>query len=301
MAKNTKRSFRVYAAWNYEQEIEDLNRASEQGWQLVKGGLFHSKFVKKPELRYRYQLDYRQVEDMGRYLETYREQGWEYVNSTFNGWHFFRKLYDPALPEEAYEIFTDRESLQEMNSRWSRLALTIGILLFGLAVPYGMRAFGQPSLVSWIQFLPFLIEGAVLLRGWSVMRKPSAPRSRRGGSAWFSVFLVVILLGLVGSLTLVALRPSFTSDQRTDSVSEPIVDHRWMDFEVRYPDNYYLDLEMEAEQPMTFAIIDANGETVYSVTDTSFHGDNIRLPLARGQYWLSLSCDSGYQLNCSFN
>ena len=102
MSKEYKTSYRAYAAWNYQKEIEDLNAASDQGWQLVKGGCFHSRFVKNPNLRYRYQLDYRKIEDLGRYIETFREQGWEYINSTFIGWHYFRKLYDPSAPEEEY-------------------------------------------------------------------------------------------------------------------------------------------------------------------------------------------------------
>ena len=101
-----KRKFGFYSAWNYELEIEDLNKMSEQGWQLIRGGgLFSNKFKKNPDIQYRYQLDFQpSIEDKGRYIETFREQGWEYVNSTFNGWHYFRKLYDATKPEEEYEI-----------------------------------------------------------------------------------------------------------------------------------------------------------------------------------------------------
>ena len=48
----------MYSAWNYMQEVEDLNKMSDEGWQLVRGGCFHSKLVKNPDIRYRYQLDY---------------------------------------------------------------------------------------------------------------------------------------------------------------------------------------------------------------------------------------------------
>ena len=94
MAGETKTSFKMYSAWNYQKEIEDLNKASLEGWQLKKGGGFHSTFVKNPDVCYRYQLDYGRIDDMGRYIETFREQGWEYINSTFNNWHYFRKAYD---------------------------------------------------------------------------------------------------------------------------------------------------------------------------------------------------------------
>lgn len=94
MARQYKTAHKVYTAWNYQKEIEDLNKASEQGWQLIKGGCFSSKFKWNPDVCYRYQIDYPgKVEDMGRYIETFREQGWEFINATFNGWHYFRKAY----------------------------------------------------------------------------------------------------------------------------------------------------------------------------------------------------------------
>ena len=91
--KSTKCVFGVYSAWDYAREIEDLNKMSGKGWQLVKGGLLVNKYKKNDNVQYRYQLDYNtHIDDMGRYIETFREQGWEYVNSTIKGWHYFRKL-----------------------------------------------------------------------------------------------------------------------------------------------------------------------------------------------------------------
>lgn len=40
MPRMYKRTFRMYSIQNYQKEIEDLNAASDQGWQLVKGGFF---------------------------------------------------------------------------------------------------------------------------------------------------------------------------------------------------------------------------------------------------------------------
>ena len=294
-----KTSYKVYSAWNYQKEVEDLNKASEQGWQLIKGGCFHSRFVRNPDVRYRYQLDYQKIDDMPRYIETFREQGWEYINSTFNGWHYLRKLYDPSLPEEAYEIFTDRESLQEMNGRWARLAMFGGIVLGLFALIYAIRMFRQPDLPSLVQLLTFAIESAVLFRGMFIMRNPESSRNRKGDGAFLTVFFAVILLGAGGSIALGTLRPGFSTDQRADSVDTPITDNRWIDFKVHYPDNYYLDLDMEAPEAMTFEIIDENGEVVYSVTETSFQEEDIRLKLARGEYSLSLSYKTGFHAACS--
>ena len=298
MAGKYKRSFRMYAAWNYGKEIEDLNRASEQGWQLVKGGCFHSRFVKDPGVRYRYQLDYGKIDNMGRYLETFREQGWEYVNSTFNGWHYFRKVYDPEQPEEAYEIFTDRESLHEMNSRWARLALIIGLLLGAFAAVDLVRAVLRPSLPVIVRLATLAIESAVLLRGWRIMRNPEASRSRRGSTAFLAVFLAVILLGAAGSIFLQDQRPHFSTNQGAASIEQPIVDSRWADFEVRYADHYYLDLTIDAEAPLTFEILDADGTAVCRVTEDHFQEEDISLWLPVGHYCFSMSCETGFRVDC---
>lgn len=298
MAAEYRQSYRLYPAWNYEKEIEDLNLASEQGWQLVRGG-FHSRFLKNADLRYRYQMDFRKVEDMGRYLETFREQGWEYISSTFNGWHYFRKLYDPALPEEAYEIFTDRESLQEMSGRWARLALRLGALAWVFALVCAVWMVLQPHLPTLIQMLVLAIEGAVLLRGWSIMRNSDSSRSHRGDSRLFAAFLAAAVLGSATIITLTELRPHFSADQRTDSVSEPLAGSRWTSFQAHYPDYYYIDLQIEADAPLTFEILDGDGKAVYAETGKDIKKENTRIWLARGQYWLSLTCDTGFRVYCS--
>ena len=137
-AKKTKRTFKVFAAWDYEFEEKEFDRMSEQGWQLVKGGSFSQKYEYDDSVIYRYQIDYNNdISDMARYDETFRDAGWERVNSNFNGWHVFRKAYDPALPQEEYEIYTDDQSRNEMLKRWRRVCyIGFGMVLinFGNAL-----------------------------------------------------------------------------------------------------------------------------------------------------------------------
>ncbi len=297
--KGYKRVFNVYSAWDYTREIEDLNKMSEKGWQLVKGGLLSNLYQKNDDLRYSFQLDYNpKIKDMGRYIETFREQGWEYINSTFNGWHYFRKLYDPALPEEEYEIFTDRESLHEMNNRWVRIATAICVFLAVFTIYYAIRMIRRPQLPTLIQLATFLVEFVVLLRGCLIMRNPQSSRSRHGENAWLPIFFIVILAGAAASITLLSMRPVFTTSQQASSIDKPIVDARWGDFEVQYPDNYYLDLSFEGSTPFTFAILNEAGEPVFTETNTVFEEDTIRLRLPRGHYCLSMSCESGYHISC---
>ncbi len=295
---NYKTSFKAYSAWNYEQEIEDLNKASEQGWQLVKGGCFHSRFEENPDIRYRYQVDFGRVDNIGRYIETFREQGWEYINSTFNGWHYFRKLYDPSLPEEEYEIFTDRQSLSEMQHRWGRIAMILGIVLFLFAILFAVRAYRQFNLPHVIAVLLFLIESTVLTRGASIMNDADASKNRKGSNAFLAVFMAVIVIGAASMITLESLRPAFSTDQRASSMEIPKIDEEWLDFDVKYPDNYFLDLEMKADKPITVKIVDDEGNVAYEQTSLDFKEDDIQLRLSRGHYRLLLSAGSGFSVSC---
>ena len=301
MERKYKTSHKVYSAWNYQREIEDLNQASEQGWQLVRGGCFYSRFVKNPDVRYRYQVDFRKVDDMGRYIETFREQGWEYVSSTFNGWHFFRKLYDPALAEEDYEIFTDRESLREMNQRWSRIALTLAVIVGVLGVVCAIRMIWKPHLPILTQMILFFVECLFLVRGVLIMRNPDSSRNRRGDGVLLAMFFVTLVVGFAAMFALTEFRPYQTWQQQVEEPGEPLIKNQWISFEVHYPDNYYLDLEFRANTPLTFEIVNEKGETVYSETGTSLRKEDIRIKLASGEYWLSLTCDSDFEVKCNIN
>ena len=280
------------SAWNYEQEIEKLNEESQNGWQLVKGGAFANRFEKNPNVCYRYQLDFGKIENMGRYIEMFREQGWEYINSTFNGWHYFRKLYDPALPESAYEIFTDRESLQEMRMRWTKIAMGIGIALGLFFLISLVRCILHPHLAALAYTLTLGIESALLLGGAAIMRNPDANHNRKGESLYLGAILGVIVVGAIAGIVLSDLRPDFHTEQQwassdnlewtTEKQKQEVKD--WLTFEVHYPDNYFLDLSIEADEPLTFAIEDTEGNSVYSITESHFDGKNIRLPLKQGEY-----------------
>ncbi|ROR22386.1 uncharacterized protein DUF2812 [Mobilisporobacter senegalensis] len=132
MSKSKKRSYKVYTAWNYDKEEQDLNKQSENGWQLVKGGCFHSVFEKNNNVIYRHKIDFNgdMIKDSiekQRYIDMFEEQGWEYINTTFNGWSYFRKVYNENIPEKEFDIYTDNSSYIEMLARWIRVARIIQI------------------------------------------------------------------------------------------------------------------------------------------------------------------------------
>ncbi len=208
----TKRVFGVYSAWDYAREIEDLNRMSGKGWQLVKGGLLSNKFKKNDNVQYRYQLDFnKNIDDMGRYIETFREQGWEYVNSTINGWHYFRKIYDSSLPQEEYEIYCDNQSLKEMQNNWKKMAVRMSVVLgiaFLLELFAAIRDFNLTSISLCVTLF---IEFVMLLRGVIVMCKPQrtteeAPDAANNidkkvfGGHRITIMFVILFAGLALSI-----------------------------------------------------------------------------------------------------
>ena len=72
-----------------------------------------------------------------------------------------------------------------------------------------------------------------------------------------------------------------------------------MNFTVEYPDNYYLDLKASAQEPLTFSVVNENGERIFTETGTVIDKENVRLKLAKGQYSFSMSATSMFELNCT--
>jgi len=289
-----KRKFGFYAAWNYELELDDLNEMSANGWQLINGGVFSNRFKKNTEIRYRYQIDFQpRIEDKGRYIETFREQGWEYISSTFNGWHYFRKLYDETKPEEEYEIFTDVSSAKEMNRRWVIVGIVcLAVLLAFLAVQ-AVWMVRWPKLPTLFRIVYLGVIFAVFLRGILVMRKPEASRKSRFDRWLMPLFLLWVIAGSIFGTSLVESRP-YCSWRNYSAWYDPIpVDlneaTNWLPIEVKYPDNYYLDLDIEASTPIRVSFVDEEMNALYTVKDTDFEKENIRLWLEKGEYSIYFS------------
>ena len=204
--KGYKRVFNVYSAWDYAREIEDLNKMSEKGWQLVKGGLLSNLYQKNDDLRYRFQLDYNpKIKDMGRYIETFREQGWEYVNSTINGWNYFRKLYDEAARDD-YEIYNDSQSLKEMQAKWQRNGLVMMGILIAAAILQIVCIIREFAWANAVLAALLVAEAIVTGRGVYVLRNPQRAdgrnRSWNGMPAFFSIFFI----GIIAVVILVFLK-----------------------------------------------------------------------------------------------
>lgn len=192
---NTVISFNMYAPWEYTKEEEDLNKASQEGLQLVYGGGFHSRFQKDTSRRYIYQLDYNpKIQDPLRYREAFEEQGWEFINSTYNGWHYFRKEYRENMPENESKIYTDDESLNEMQNRWIKLLTVLGMVYVIMCILYlGMGIAGKTSII-FLEGIIFLLFSVSFFLG---IRSSKMQRSGRKTKMVISlklVFAVAIFL-----------------------------------------------------------------------------------------------------------
>lgn len=179
-----------------EERLRALDQASAEGWQLVKVGSFRIHYKKDPNVRYRYQMDYRNVDDLDRYLELFREQGWEQVCAVGSG-RYFRKRWDPSLPEEAYEIFTDPESRQQFRSRLSKGALFCCILYALNVVLCGFILLKHYSTSNLCRALCWAFGSAVW--GWRVWNTRHPDPARKIGPVW-RFMLVLLALALIAGV-----------------------------------------------------------------------------------------------------
>ncbi|MBR6643342.1 MAG: DUF2812 domain-containing protein [Lachnospiraceae bacterium] len=292
-----KRKFGFYAAWNYELEIEDLNKMSADGWQLIKGGCFSSKFKKNTELQYRYQLDFHpRIEDKGRYIETFREQGWEYVNSTINGWHYFRKLYDVTKPEEEYEIFTDIRSIKEMNNRWVILGIVLALIWLCLFFRKLCSVIMYPNVLTLAQVVYMGGILAVFIRGIVVMKNAEKPKNARADRVLIILFLVWMVGGSFVESKISENRPMFNFSNisaeygQIPELSGDLEEAtKWLAFDVHYEDNYYMDIEVDNSYPLCISVVSETGKIIHTLTEKEYKEKNIRLHLEKGSYAIYFS------------
>ena len=268
---NTKRVIGIYPAWEYTREIDDLNRMSENGWQLTKGGLFSNHFKKNDDIRYKYQLDYNtHIEDMGRYIETFREQGWEYVCSLWNGWHYFRKLYDPSLPASEYEIYNDNQSLTEMQGKWKKLATgatVVLVLFFILELIFDIRAFRIPTTILCTVML---IEAILIGRGAFEMRNAKRAGNAQKKGTNFKALMCILLAGFILTFLSVCFRTEGIKSRAESYAAVPSGEVVSLyEMKINYPDFYHFELKGNLGSPATFILKNnKTGEEVFTMNVT---------------------------------
>ncbi len=307
--KKRKKEHRTYAAWNYDKEIERYNQKSKEGWQVTKMGCFSQTYEWDDTISYRYQIDYN-ADVMGnerhRYITTFEEQGWEYVNSIFNGWHCFRKKYRAELPAEEYEIYTDNSSKNEMLGRWIRLAGIMSIVSLALLISKSWHFFERISLLTGVDVLLFLVLFLMIsLGGLSMYRLREGKTAKRRSPIGLIIIVLLVLLG--SSFYFMFNRPVNSCYLKTDAKS--IVSYqdasksgyyKLNGFIVAYPDYYYLDLELNNDYRTEVVILDENDQVVYRKMGTTDKLKDERLKLGRGNYSIGIVIDESVEAGSFF-
>lgn len=150
-----------YPLWEAHDEERDLNIASKNGLQLIEGKAFSWILEKNDTVRYTYQIDYNpKAKNDPRYKEIFAEMGWEYISSTFNGWHYFKKPYQEGQQHpngdvvKSERIYTDEESFNEMENRWQKLGKGLSGFAFAMWLFYIILA-----IISGITEFSFMAIG----------------------------------------------------------------------------------------------------------------------------------------------
>ena len=206
------------------------------------------------------------IENRMRYIDIFREQGWEYINSTFNGWHYFRKVYDPAMPAEEYEIYSDRPSKQEMAGRLSKLLAVLAVIV-GLIFAASVASFIMEPGMAMIGIMVEMLA-ALILTGTGAVRM----RSVGGGEVPtrkfpVSALVTVALVGLVWFMVFASAehRSMANWSHQTDGQAE-------LPFEMTLPDWVDVSVLLHDAQKMTVTVSGDNGfERTYDVERASDH------------------------------
>lgn len=126
----TKKEFRYFSIFQYEQEQEYLRARHKEGWKFVKItglGVYHFEECVPEDVVY--QLDYNQegLAHKEEYVQMFRDCGWEYLMD-YVGYSYFRK---PAAQMDGQEeIFCDDQSRLEMMERVFKGRMTPVLVLF---------------------------------------------------------------------------------------------------------------------------------------------------------------------------
>lgn len=279
----------MFLAYDYDREEDYINSMSRKGWQLTKGGLLHHTYVKSEE-EFRYKLDFNNkvhfnIDEHDRYLSIYDEQGWEHINSTFNGWHYFRKKFDPELKDEDYYIYTDDSSLQEMLGRWNRIARIFQAAFLLFFFYYLFYYFINKSLLNFLAAFLTLSAAALFQVGILNMRakrigsrvKPTL--GSHGGYLLTGALLLSVLVMLYLSCF------GYYTDKINYSAKIDLFSTGYSDtLKVAEDGPYKLDVKCKSEQGIILLQILRDSSVIYNAGGNNFKVTDKRISLEAGEY-----------------
>ena len=208
------------------------------------------------------------------------------MNSTFNGWHYFKKIYKEGMSADEIVIYTDRESLYEMQSRWMRLMKTFAIIFTLMMIVYTIGGI-------MTHHNPIIIEGLVIgLMGLTMgLGVRSANQKRQGKKESFYikmqwVFPVAVII-LVAILIYSFFSPTdvFNENFNYIGMAQDSLPRSSGEIEIKKDGIYYLDLDFKVGNgTMMISMQDEKGQEVYKNVADRCSVNDWKLDLKAGTY-----------------
>jgi hypothetical protein len=127
--ETTLRKFRIFLAWQDEEEELWLRDMARAGWHLRSvqlPGLYTFEHGEPEDMVYRLDFTPLSRQEFLGYVRFFEDTGWEYVGE-MNNWQYFRKR---PRPGEDPQIYTDAESKIAKYRRVRNTMVTITPLAF---------------------------------------------------------------------------------------------------------------------------------------------------------------------------
>lgn len=155
----TKRFFKVFWAWQEEEEQEWLKEMARQGWILKRTRPPFYTFERGEPADVEFRLDFKSTPDtdFAEYLQLFSDAGWEHVDR-WGSWIYFRR---PAGSGTDLDLYTDNRSRAERYKRQMSAMLLATVPLTALTAL--MPRLGDPPAPAWVRLLQGLSLLAILL------------------------------------------------------------------------------------------------------------------------------------------
>ena len=286
----------IYFAWDYDREEAKVNSMAKDGWQLKKGGLFHHTYERSNK-SYRYKIDYNSsakfnYESYRRYITLFEEQGWELINSTFNGWYYFRKPYIEGSNENEYELYTDDFSLRDMLSRWTFIAKIIQVYFTVFFVLNLIHFILEKRYFNGFAILGSLFGILVFQSGITSMKRKSV-REENHSAKRINVSLLLFIGMLLSIILMVATPNKYHYDYwlKYTQLANNDTEKRIETFTIEKDNSYMLDIKNSGDRGIIRVRILKDDSVIYNIGGLNY-SLTTRLELKKGEYQIEIEYDS---------
>lgn len=286
----------IYFAWDYDREEAKVNSMAKDGWQLKKGGLFHHTYERSNK-SYRYKIDYNSSakfndESYRRYITLFEEQGWELINSTFNGWYYFRKPYIEGSNENEYELYTDDFSLRDMLSRWTFIARIIQVYFTVFFVLNLIHFILEKRYFNGFAILSSLFGILVFQSGIKSMKRKSVQEGNRSAKR-INVSLLLFIGMLLSFILMVATPNKYHYDYwlKYTQLANNDTEKRIETFTIEKDNSYMLDIKNSGDRGIIRVRILKDDSVIYNIGGLNY-SLTTRLELKKGEYQIEIEYDS---------